>query len=63
MANQSGVTISSDTPVLDTMKAWVVSEPDQLKLAEKAVPMPGQLRRTHCKRLSPRFVLRLPNTR
>ena len=42
MENHSGVTTSSEMPIPDTMKAWVLGDPDELTLVEKPVPVPGQ---------------------
>ncbi len=36
------VTLSADFPVPETMKAWVLGDPDQLQQVEKVVPMPGK---------------------
>jgi L-iditol 2-dehydrogenase len=36
----SGITTSPDIPIPRTMKAWVLGNPGELKLAEKAVPTP-----------------------
>ncbi|MDA4845273.1 zinc-dependent alcohol dehydrogenase [Hoeflea poritis] len=41
MASQSPVKMSADMPVPETMKAWVLGDPDELRLTEKPVPMPG----------------------
>src|SRR5689334_997856 len=35
-----GVKTSKEMPVPDTMRAWVLGGPDELKLAEKPVPVP-----------------------
>ena len=40
MYRPSGVTTSSDFPVPDRMKAWVLGDPDQLALREKPTPVP-----------------------
>ncbi len=37
----AGVKISKDFPVPDTMKAWVLGDPGELKLIDKAVPVAG----------------------
>src|SRR5437764_8050047 len=36
----AGVKTSTDYPIPDAMKAWVVGEPGQLSLREKPVPVP-----------------------
>jgi len=36
----TGVKTSADHPIPDTMKAWVLGDPDQLKLVDKPVPVP-----------------------
>src|SRR5215510_2597221 len=36
----SGVKISKDMPVPDTMRAWVLGDPGELKLVDKPVPVP-----------------------
>ena len=36
----AGVKTSKDFPVPDTMKAWVLGDPGQLKLVDKPVPVP-----------------------
>lgn len=38
----SGVTVSDSMPVPDTMKAWVIGNPDELFQVEKPVPMPSR---------------------
>lgn len=38
----SGVTVSDSMPVPDTMKAWVIGNPDELIQVEKPVPMPSR---------------------
>src|SRR5437016_5693546 len=38
----TGVKTSADHPIPDTMKAWVLGDPDQLKLVDKPVPVPGK---------------------
>ena len=38
----SGVKTSKDIVVPDTMKAWVLGDPGQLKLVDKPVPVPKQ---------------------
>ena len=40
MVEAAGVHTSTDMPIPDTMKAWVLGDPGQLRLAEKPVPMP-----------------------
>ena len=35
-----GVKTSQDMPVPDTMKAWVLGDPGELKLTDKPVPVP-----------------------
>ncbi|MET4386103.1 L-iditol 2-dehydrogenase [Bradyrhizobium sp. F1.4.3] len=40
MVEAAGVHTSTDMPVPDTMKAWVLGDPGQLRLTEKPVPMP-----------------------
>lgn len=37
-----GVTTSPAMPVPQTMKAWVLGDPEELSLSEKPVPMPGR---------------------
>ena len=36
----AGVTTSADFPIPDTMKAWVLGDPGELKLTDKPVPVP-----------------------
>src|ERR1700747_3055500 len=36
----AGVKTHADFPIPDTMKAWVLGDPDQLKLIDKSVPVP-----------------------
>ena len=36
----AGVKTRADLPIPDTMKAWVLGDPDQLKLVDKPVPVP-----------------------
>src|SRR5947209_11197958 len=38
----TGVKTSAAHPIPDTMKAWVLADPDQLKLIDKPVPVPGK---------------------
>jgi len=38
----SGVTVSDSMPVPETMKAWVIGDPDELIQVEKPVPMPSR---------------------
>lgn len=38
----SGVTVSDKMPVPETMKAWVIGDPDELIQVEKPVPMPSR---------------------
>ena len=38
----TGVKTSPDMPVPDTMKAWVLGDPHELKLTDKPVPVPGR---------------------
>jgi L-iditol 2-dehydrogenase len=40
MVESASVRTSTDMPIPDTMKAWVLGDPGQLRLAEKPVPMP-----------------------
>ncbi|MBR0823479.1 zinc-binding dehydrogenase [Bradyrhizobium liaoningense] len=40
MVEAAGVHTSTDMPIPDTMKAWVLGDPNQLRLIEKPVPMP-----------------------
>ncbi|QPF93066.1 zinc-dependent alcohol dehydrogenase [Bradyrhizobium commune] len=40
MVEAAGVHASTDMPIPDTMKAWVLGDPGQLRLTEKPVPMP-----------------------
>jgi len=40
MVEAAGVRTSTDMPIPDTMKAWVLGDPGQLRLTEKSVPMP-----------------------
>jgi threonine dehydrogenase-like Zn-dependent dehydrogenase len=42
MYQPDGVTTSSDFPIPDRMKAWVLGDPDQLMLREKPVPVPAR---------------------
>ena len=42
MYDHPGVKTSSDYPVPDTMRAWVLGDPDELTLASKPVPVPGK---------------------
>jgi len=42
MEKRSGVTTSVTMPVPETMKAWVIGEPDELLQVEKPVPVPSQ---------------------
>jgi len=37
-----GVKLSRDMPVPDRMKAWILGNPGELKLVDKAVPVPGR---------------------
>ncbi|MGI9525193.1 MAG: alcohol dehydrogenase, partial [Hyphomicrobiaceae bacterium] len=39
---KAAIKTSPDYPVPDTMKAWVLGEPDELKLSTKRVPVPGR---------------------
>ena len=38
----AGVKTASNLPVPDTMRAWVLDDPGQLRLTEKPVPVPGK---------------------
>ena len=40
MYGPAGVKTSTDYPVPDTMKAWVLGDPGELSLGEKPVPVP-----------------------
>ena len=40
MVEAAGVRTSTDMPIPDAMKAWVLGDPGQLRLSEKPVPMP-----------------------
>lgn len=40
MVEAAGVHTSTDMPIPDTMRAWVLGDPNQLRLIEKPVPMP-----------------------
>ncbi|TYL95714.1 alcohol dehydrogenase catalytic domain-containing protein [Bradyrhizobium rifense] len=40
MVEVAGVRTSTDMPIPDTMKAWVLGDPGQLRLSEKPVQMP-----------------------
>ncbi|WP_245321012.1 alcohol dehydrogenase catalytic domain-containing protein [Bradyrhizobium sp. NAS96.2] len=42
MYQPPGVKTSSDLPVSDLMKAWVLGDPDQLHLSEKPTPVPSR---------------------
>ncbi len=42
MSDRSAVTMAPTMPVPDTMKAWVLGDPDELTLIDKPVPMPGR---------------------
>lgn len=39
---EDGVTYASSMPVPDKMKAWVLGDPDELKLIDKEIPVPGK---------------------
>ncbi|MDJ0637301.1 MAG: zinc-binding dehydrogenase [Paracoccaceae bacterium] len=41
MRNAEGVKYASSMPVPEKMKAWVLGDPDELKLIDKVVPTPG----------------------
>ena len=38
----AGVKTSTDYPIPDSMKAWVLGDPGQLTLQEKPVPVPNK---------------------
>jgi len=42
MAMPDGVKTSSEFPIPDQMKAWVLDAPDELRFTEKPVPVPGK---------------------
>src|SRR6201988_3089106 len=42
MYKPAGVKTSSNVPVPDQMKAWVLGGPEELFLTEKSVPVPGR---------------------
>ena len=42
MRNAEGVKYAGSMPVPEKMKAWVLGDPDELKLVEKDVPTPGK---------------------
>lgn len=42
MTSESLIKTSSEMPIPDRMKAWVLGDPDQLTLTEKPVPMPAR---------------------
>lgn len=42
MRNTQGVKYSDAMPVPEQMKAWVLGDPDELKLIDKDVPVPGR---------------------
>lgn len=42
MYQPDGVTTSSNFPIPDRMKAWVLGDPEQLMLRDKPVPVPGR---------------------
>ncbi len=42
MSMPGSVTTSSEYPIPDTMKAWVLGDPGQLTLEDKEVPVPGR---------------------
>lgn len=42
MRNAEGVKYAESMPVPDKMKAWVLGDPDQLKLIDKDMPVPGR---------------------
>lgn len=42
MRNADGVEYADEMPVPDKMKAWVLGDPDELKLVDKDVPIPGR---------------------
>lgn len=41
-SDRTNVTFSAHMPVPETMKAWVLGDPDSLTLTDKPVPMPGR---------------------
>ena len=42
MYNPPGVKTSADMPIPDSMRAWILGNPDELTLGEKPVPVPGK---------------------
>ena len=42
MYDHPGVKTSDDYPIPETMRAWVLGDPDELKLVDKPVPVPGK---------------------
>lgn len=42
MRNSEGVKYSNALPVPEQMKAWVLGDPDELRLIDKPVPVPGR---------------------
>ena len=42
MRDENGVEHADNMPVPDKMKAWVLGDPDELKLVDKDVPAPGR---------------------
>ena len=42
MRNAEGVKYASSMPVPEKMKAWVLGDPDELKLVDKDTPVPGR---------------------
>lgn len=42
MRNSEGVKYSASLPVPEQMKAWVLGDPDELRLIDKLVPIPGR---------------------
>jgi L-iditol 2-dehydrogenase len=42
MYSPTGVTTSSEFPIPDQMKAWVLGAPDELSLRDKPTPIPGR---------------------
>jgi L-iditol 2-dehydrogenase len=42
MYSHPNVKTSSDFPIPDMMKAWILNDPGQLALSEKPTPVPGR---------------------
>ena len=42
MSDSATITTSPEFPIPDQMTAWVLDNPEELRRAEKPVPMPGR---------------------